>query len=721
MRRRLILILCVMTVFFTTGVICSFAGTQSNAGAYKVKTDILSMNEVVNPLYENLLSKETLEVLEEQNQEEGITRRRFYTSTDKFNPNEYKTDYKEVVADFRQQMVERNTNPRVMYYVEVDDINQINDIASRLFYDAMEHTGDPQEGDALRWIWATMDLNEEKSEILSFANSDNAYWITLDYHVIYYTTAQQEAELTAAVENLKYQLNIDDLSNYQKVCVIYDYMCSNIIYDYDNLDDESYVLKYTAYAALVDKTAVCQGYAALFYRMALEYDIDARVISGDAGGPHGWNIVNVGTKYYYCDATWDAGQSSYNYFLKGSTAFLTDHALDAEFTTSAFQSAYPVSSADYVYDGNITVATPATNLMTVKASGKPKLSWSSVDGATRYEVWRKVGSGGEYEKYYTTVSGTSMTNNRTIPGNLYYYKVRALTETASDTYYSAFSKVKYIACDCAQPTTKLTTVASSGKPKLTWNKVTGASKYQVYRKVGSSGSYGEYYTTTGTSLTNKSTTPGTVYYYKVRAICENNSGGNSACSEIKSIACDLAQPKGLKVTTVASSGKPKVSWNKVTGATKYEVWRKIGADGTYVRQYTTTGTSYTNTSATAGKVYYYKVKAICRKNSGGNSAFSTSDYVTCDLARPKITVSGTKKPGKIVVSWNKVTGADRYHIYRATSKNGTYSEYGSTTLTTWTNTSVKKGKTYYYKVKAVYDGKPAATSAYSHMDYARVR
>ena len=106
--------------------------------------------------------------------------------------------------------------------------------------------------------------------------------------------------------------------------------------------------------------------------------------------------------------------------------------------------------------------------------------------------------------------------------------------------------------------------------------------------------------------------------------------------------------------------------------------------------------------------------------SSANSAWG-SEYQTCDLAAPVITVSGTKNPGKIVVSWSKVSGADRYYIYRATSKTGTYSKYSSTTSTTWTNNDVVKGKTYYYKVKAIYDDNTVANSAYSNMDYAYVR
>ena len=71
------------------------------------------------------------------------------------------------------------------------------------------------------------------------------------------------------------------------------------------------------------------------------------------------------------------------------------------------------------------------------------------------------------------------------------------------------------------------------------------------------------------------------------------------------------------------SGKPKVSWDMVTGAVGYEVYRAAAKSGTYSLVKTTTGNSYQNTGATAGKTYYYKVVAVCA-NTAGNSADSSA-------------------------------------------------------------------------------------------------
>ena len=69
------------------------------------------------------------------------------------------------------------------------------------------------------------------------------------------------------------------------------------------------MLKYTAYAAMINKTAVCQGYASLLYRLLLECGVDCRVVTGYGnGGRHAWNIVEVDGKYYNV-----AGTSGYRW------------------------------------------------------------------------------------------------------------------------------------------------------------------------------------------------------------------------------------------------------------------------------------------------------------------------------------------------------------------------------------------------------------------------
>lgn len=169
----------------------------------------------------------------------------------------------------------------------------------------------------------------------------------------------------------------------------------------------------------------------------------------------------------------------------------------------------------------------------------------------------------------------------------------------------------------------------------------------------------------------------------------------------KCTRCSAADPKyvsapTLKITTV--SGHPKIYWNSVSGATKYWIYRST--DGKNFKYYdTTTKTSYTNNATTIGKLYYYKVKAV-KVIDGTNKAsgYSNTKSIRCKPAAPSLSIARTN--GKPQIYWNCIDSATKYWIYRSTD-GVNYSYYDSTKKTSYTNKSTTKGKTYYYKVKAV--------------------
>ena len=257
---------------------------------------------------------------------------------------------------------------------------------------------------------------------------------------------------------------------------------------------------------------------------------------------------------------------------------------------------------------------PETNL-TVKSTGKPYLTWTAVEGAEKYEVWCGV-EGGSYEMIYDTSAGLRVTHNSAKVGETYFYMVRAI---GADGVEGEFSEAVSAQCNLAAPKTQLTTKASTGKPYLTWNDVDGAEEYVVYRKVGKNGTYEPYYTTKGNRLTNTSAKPGVTYYYKVMAVAGDLK---SAFSSVKYKTCDCARPD-VKLTT--RNGHPYLSWNKVDGAVKYEIYRSVNGQG-YELLYTARGTHLTNSSAKRGQTCKYRVKAIC-SNKYGNSALSYTDTI----------------------------------------------------------------------------------------------
>ncbi len=360
-----------------------------------------------------------------------------------------------------------------------------------------------------------------------------------------------------------------------------------------------------------------------------------------------------------------------------------------------------------------TVIAPEVKLTNNASTGKPVLSWEAAPNADKYEVYRSTSKNGEY-KLLKTMKGHKFTNTSAVAGKTYYYKVKAIG--IDGVVGEAFSEIVYRTCDLSRPAVKASNVESTGKIRLNWDKIEGTKEYVVYRATSKSGTYEKLYTTTGTTFRNTSAKAGKSYYYKVKAISNVKSAANSAYSEIVYITCDLPQPV-VKVSNISSTGKVKLSWTTIDGAKSYEVYRATSKSGTYKKLYTTTGTAFKNTSAKAGKTYYYKVKAVSKFKSAANSAYSKMVYRTCDLPKPVVKASNVSSTGKVKLSWTAIDGAKSYEVYRATSKSGTYKKLYTTTGTAFKNTSAKAGTRYYYKVKAVSKVKSAANSAYSEMVY----
>ena len=282
----------------------------------------------VNPLYQDVLKPEDLD----------LDNRPGSPSADAQPQATSYVTIAQAAVQMRQQMKNRATS--FTLYI-ASDSTDYEEIIEEVLLQALVHTGKPKEGDYLMWHYAGFGGSVERT------SSGGQYRYTYHLEMAYYTTAAQESQLDTAVSNLLRSLNLSGKSNYQKVKAVYDYICKNVTYDEANLNNDSYTLKFSAYAALVNKTAVCQGYASLFYRLMLELGIDARVISGDGGGPHGWNIVKLGNVYYNVDTTWDAGMTEYQFFLRDTENFL-GHARYLEYMSTQFHTEYPMAEDDYV-------------------------------------------------------------------------------------------------------------------------------------------------------------------------------------------------------------------------------------------------------------------------------------------------------------------------------------------------------------------------------------
>ena len=600
----------------------------------------------------------------------------------------------EAAKELHKQMLARKDE--ITLHVKQAYGADASEAVGRIWRSAMAHMkGTGATGDYLRYhnggyycpVFLVYPTDNGASQIFTVTYQHHPKFSTL-----WYTTAAQEQELTNYIHGtILPQLALDGKTTYQKVKAIYDWIAKNVRYDYDNLNDGDYMLKYTAYAAAIDKKAVCQGYANLFYRLANSAGIDCRIITGRGNSgsgwlDHAWNIVQMDDGKYYCvDVTWDEGRSSHSYFLKGLTEFSKNHVVRTENEYTYFWNEYAskVSATDYrVAEGGATpvVPKPATpaNVTLIGAAGDSSgitVTWNAADGAAQYRVYRKDAANPKW-KGLANVDGTSWTDKTAAAGVTYTYTVRGIGsdgKTLSPGFDATGVSATVPGAVPAVPAdvTLGNATVSGSAIVVTWNAADGAAQYRVYRKDAANPKWKGIANVTGTSWTDKTAKAGVKYTYTVRGINANGTLSSGFDKTGVSATIPGAAPVPANVTlsgaTAGSSGIT-VAWRAAAGAEKYRVYRKDAANPKWKGIANVTGTSWTDKTAKAGVKYTYTVRGI-NANGALSSGFDKTG-VSATLPKPaKVAMVGAEQVTTgtkgIQVTWKSAANAKTYNVYRA--------------------------------------------------------
>ncbi len=175
---------------------------------------------------------------------------------------------------------------------------------------------------------------------------------------------------------------------------------------------------------------------------------------------------------------------------------------------------------------------------------------------------------------------------------------------------------------------------------------------------------------------------------------------------------DAEEGGELTVTAKQSGFYVSVSWNKVDGASKYKLYRSTTKTGTKKLLKTTTSAKLTDKCVEVGNKYYYFVKSYDSASKKW-SDYSEAEYISVKKSSAKSSISkAVNSKSSVKLTYKSVNGGDKYRIYRADTKTGEKKTLTTTTKLTYTDKTVKSGKTYYYFVK-VYDSETKKCSNYS--------
>lgn len=258
-----------------------------------------------------------------------------------FESRMQKTEYSQLIAEFEGDV---GTIPH--YYSQLTDtekaayINIVNTI------------------NASSQVAQVPGINSDSLQNVTTAVSyDNPHflWLEKEWTITHYSTGasieipylytaeerqNMSNELEEKVNKIMRGINAA-MGDYEKELYFHDYLVKNCAYDNYAQSDSDYSNSYTAYGALVEGKAVCEGYARAMQLLLKEAGIESFLVPGTALSQYGstvnhmWNAVKINSEWYHLDATWNDPQSAgpsnavwHTYFNLSDEEILRDHSYE---------------------------------------------------------------------------------------------------------------------------------------------------------------------------------------------------------------------------------------------------------------------------------------------------------------------------------------------------------------------------------------------------------
>ena len=227
-----------------------------------------------------------------------------------------------------------------------DDIEYIFSEDLPLFTSILSLIDDPSTSDDADYLVGNLDYfgREDYLDI-------NKDYTELKFSLKYFESTDETEFVNNYIPQILDDLGVDEMSNYQKVLAIHDWVCQLITWTDTGKSSES-----AMYGALTDHKALCNSYALCMYKLLVEAGVPCKYVKGSAGtgrdkDAHAWNLVALGDRWYCLDATWDDPEDelTHDYFLKGKEDFdecdpSEPHELIGVFSSGDFAKAFPIAA-----------------------------------------------------------------------------------------------------------------------------------------------------------------------------------------------------------------------------------------------------------------------------------------------------------------------------------------------------------------------------------------
>ncbi|HWC59247.1 MAG TPA: polysaccharide lyase family protein, partial [Verrucomicrobiae bacterium] len=361
--------------------------------------------------------------------------------------------------------------------------------------------------------------------------------------------------------------------------------------------------------------------------------------------------------------------------------------------------------------------TPAS-LFASAGDGVVSLFWPAAPGATGYNVLRSITSGSGYVAIATNIVGpicgsvddtATFTDTNAVNGTTYYYVVCSANPSGVSTNSVQASARPSASIPATPPIpANISATATNNCVNLTWNAAAGADRYIIQRTVLTVGAVTTYtpgginpYSVinsyvTGTNYSDTALANNVIYSYTVSAA--NANGQSAASTAVNAMPSSAIPPTPTGLTASVISNQVTVSWSIVPNASGYVVQRAASIGGPF----TTVDdpepmTSFVDGGLNYNTTYYYRVAAA---SLGGISTNSPAIAITT-TPPPPAPITAIPGNSQVFIDWGDSAGATNYVLLRSTINGGPYTTILSTTNTSYLDSSLANGTTYYYVAYAI--------------------
>ncbi|NFI55875.1 transglutaminase domain-containing protein [Clostridium botulinum] len=219
-------------------------------------------------------------------------------------------------------LISVNTIVYPIYAAEVPKFSNLNDVEENIY----THLINRDSNINFIYTGSTREFKDNIVKVIKKSYSKDDYtersWLEIkpninisdgeintNINIEYLTNKEQEEFIDNQIKEITDKLINNNMSDYEKVKIINDYLVNRYEYDYT-------LSSSNVYSALTTNYTVCQGYSLTAYKMLKNVGIESRIgVGTNKGASHSWNIVKIGDSWYHLDITNNDSTRSNKYFL----------------------------------------------------------------------------------------------------------------------------------------------------------------------------------------------------------------------------------------------------------------------------------------------------------------------------------------------------------------------------------------------------------------------